>query len=76
MMERTPLDKSDMADAKRLRWLLNGNGYLLEEEGMCGHSPCSEDEQDAARRLIDAEMAGAISPAGSTSTPPPLPRRT
>lgn len=57
MTDRTPpLDKSDAADAKRLRWLLNGNGYFLEEEGVCGHSPCSEDQQDAARRLIDAEM--------------------
>jgi len=48
-----PLDKSDAADAARLRWMLNGNGYFLEEEGLCGH--CGT-EDDKARREIDRQM--------------------
>jgi hypothetical protein len=51
------VDRSDAADAKRMRWLLDGNGYFMEEERLCGHKPCDEDEQDHARRLIDQEMA-------------------
>jgi hypothetical protein len=50
----TPLDKSDAADAARLRWMLNGHGYFLEEEGLCGH--CGT-ESDKARREIDKQMA-------------------
>lgn len=51
------VDKSAEADAKRLRWLLSGNGYFLEEERMCGHAPCSLEEMDRARRAIDLAMA-------------------
>jgi hypothetical protein len=47
-------DRSDEADAARLRWILNGNGYFLEEYGLCGHGPGEEDE---ARREIDKRMA-------------------
>ncbi len=54
-----PVDKSADADAKRMRWLLNGNGYFMEEEMLCGVSPCREKEQDAARRAIDEAMANA-----------------
>lgn len=56
--EQTPkeLDKSDAADARRMRWLLNGNGYFMEEEMLCGHPPCGEDEKDAARIKIDEAM--------------------
>jgi hypothetical protein len=50
----TPLDKSDAADAARLRWMLSGNGYFLEEEGLCGHS--SDEETDRGRRAIDRRM--------------------
>lgn len=49
-------DQSDAADAKRLRWLLNGNGYFMEERGLCGHPPCDEDEQLEARKEIDIQM--------------------
>lgn len=50
------VDKGDAADAKRLRWLLDGNGYFLEENHLCGHGPCSEIEQDEARMVIDRVM--------------------
>ena len=46
--------ESDAADAERFRWLLDGHGYFMEEEMLCGHSPCSQEEQDEARRKIDA----------------------
>jgi hypothetical protein len=50
------MDRSDAADAKRFRWLLAGNGYFMEENFLCGHSPCSETEQDEARAAIDAAL--------------------
>ena len=40
-----------------MRWLLAGNGYFMEEKGLCGHAPCDEEEQDNARIRIDQEMA-------------------
>jgi hypothetical protein len=56
MEARRPVepDRSEAADAARLRWILNGNGYFLEEYGLCGHGPGEEDE---ARREIDKRMA-------------------
>lgn len=51
------VDKSIEADAKRMRWLLNGNGYFMEELHLCGHAPCDEKEQDDARREIDEAMS-------------------
>lgn len=51
------VDKSIEADAKRMRWLLDGRGYFMEEEGLCGDGPCSEQEQDDARRAIDEAMS-------------------
>ena len=45
------------ADASRMRWLLAGNGYFMEENMLCGHGPCDKEEQDEARRKIDEEMA-------------------
>lgn len=36
--------------------MLNGNGYSLEEEMLCGHKPW-EGEQDRARAAIDDAMA-------------------
>lgn len=53
------LDRSDAADAARFRWILNGKGYFMEEECLCGHGPCSEEEQDDARLAIDQEMKAA-----------------
>lgn len=50
------IDKSDEADAKRMRWLLNGNGYFMEENFLCGHEPVTDDEADRARAAIDAAM--------------------
>lgn len=52
-----PIDKSDAADARRFRWILSGNGYFMEEESLCGHAPCDQDEQDRARRAIDENLA-------------------
>ena len=53
---RTEIDRSDEADARRMRWILSGNGYFMEEEMLCGHDPCEEAEQDMARRRIDEAM--------------------
>lgn len=65
------VDKSEAADARRMRWMLAGNGYFLEEEGLCGHSPCREDEQNEARRIIDEAMGGptAALPTNQPTTP-------
>ena len=43
-------------DAARMRWLLDGNGYFMEEEMLCGHGSPSEEEKNAARAAIDAQM--------------------
>jgi hypothetical protein len=50
------VDTSDVADAARFRWILEGNGYYMEETGLCGISPCSEEEKNLARLKIDKEM--------------------
>lgn len=50
------IDRSDKADARRMRWLLDGNGYYMEEQGLCG-GPTSEKKQDSARSDIDEEIA-------------------
>lgn len=50
------VDKSAEADAKRMRWLLDGHGYFMEEEMLCGQPPCNEKEQDEARLAIDQRM--------------------
>ena len=49
---RTQLERAE-GDAKRMRWMLAGNGYFMEEQGICGHWPCSEREQNEARVQID-----------------------
>ena len=46
------------ADAERMRWILDGNGYFRENEMLCGHGPCSEEAKSAARAVIDAAMKG------------------
>jgi hypothetical protein len=51
--EEPELDKSEEADAERFRWLLDGNGYFMEEEYLCGHDPVSEKDKDEARKKID-----------------------
>lgn len=55
------VDRSDAADAERLRWLLDGHGYFLEEKGVCGSAPVDDDGKDHARRLIDAAIAETVS---------------
>jgi hypothetical protein len=50
------VDVSTEADAKRMLWILNGNGYFMEERTLCGHAPCDEEEQNEARREIDLAM--------------------
>ena len=47
---------NDADDAARLRWMLAGNGYFMEEEMLCGHGPCSDQEQAEARRRMDEQM--------------------
>lgn len=51
------MDKSDSADAARFRWLLDGHGYFMEENYLCGHFPTTEMEQDKARAEIDSAIA-------------------
>ena len=50
------LDKSILADACRFQWLLNSNGYFMEEQFLCGHDDTTEEEQDNARKIIDRKM--------------------
>jgi hypothetical protein len=45
--------RDDAADARRFRALLDGNGYFMEENCLCGLRPCDEAEQDRARAAID-----------------------
>ena len=52
---RSP-DTSEAADAARMRWILQGNGYFMEESGLCGSGPCNEDEMNDARSAIDERM--------------------
>jgi len=42
-------------DARRFRWLLDGHGYFMEEEMLCGHDS-SDAEKDHARQAIDDAM--------------------
>jgi hypothetical protein len=46
------------ADAARFRWLLDGHGYFMEEEQLCGHPPCPDSEKNEVRKQIDAALAG------------------
>jgi hypothetical protein len=55
-MEINGADTSDAADAARFRWLLEGNGYFMEETGLCGIGPCDQTEKNEARLEIDKEM--------------------
>lgn len=52
------IDTSEAADAARMRWLLDGHGYFMEEEGLCGHDP-TEKEKLEARLAIDEAMKPA-----------------
>ena len=54
---RRPPDTSEAADAARMRWILQGNGYFMEERGLCGYGTCSENEMNGARKEIDEQMA-------------------
>lgn len=56
LVEREAPDDLSKTDADRMRWILAGNGYFMEENFLCGHEPCSQDEQDKARRAIDEAM--------------------
>lgn len=40
-------------DAERYRWLCDGNGYFMEEQGLCGHG----NEKGISDQQIDAAMA-------------------
>ncbi len=48
------IDRSIEADAKRFRWLLDGNGYFLEMEDLPGGS--DPKEQDEVCIAIDEMM--------------------
>lgn len=43
------------ADARRMRFLLDGNGYFMEENILCGHHSDEHDKEEA-RRYIDGEI--------------------
>ena len=47
-------DESVRKDAERYRWLCDGNGYFMEERGLCGHW----NEKEEADKEIDAAMRG------------------
>tara|TARA_R110001599_G_scaffold100770_1_gene258087 strand:+ start:980 stop:1396 length:417 start_codon:yes stop_codon:yes gene_type:complete len=50
------IDISIEADALRMRWLLDGNGYFMEHESLCALKPSSDAEKMNARKLIDQAM--------------------
>jgi hypothetical protein len=44
-------------DDQRFKWILDGNGYFLEEEALCGnHGFVSDAEKQQARDAIDEAM--------------------
>ena len=48
------IDMSNEADARRFRWLLNGNSYFLLEDRLCGNrKTVTEENKKEARRRID-----------------------
>ncbi|MGH0002802.1 hypothetical protein ACQU0X_22230 [Pseudovibrio ascidiaceicola] len=49
------LDRSDAADANRLRWLLE-NPSFIKEEHLAGTPPLSKEGKDNMRHRIDLEM--------------------
>lgn len=51
------IDRSEKADAARFRWLINGNGYFMEEQGICGPWSNSQEDKDEARKIIDEWIA-------------------
>lgn len=51
-----PSISDDAADAARFRWLLSGNGYFMEEHGLCGAFPTTEAEREFARKMIDESI--------------------
>lgn len=55
MSDEKDIDRSCEADAKRFRWLIDGNGYFMEENSLC-HFLASDKEKDEARKLIDETM--------------------
>lgn len=50
------IDRSEEADARRFRWLLDGNSYFLQEERLCGFHDVSEEDKEKARVIIDDAM--------------------
>lgn len=47
------------ADAKRMRWLLDGNGYFMEDSYLCSGAIFDEEDKRKARQMIDSEMEAA-----------------
>ncbi len=56
LMEFGKSSRQDRKDADRLRWMLSGHGYFLEEEMLCGTGPTSDEEKAEARERIDVAM--------------------
>lgn len=55
--DKTAIDRGDVADLKRFRWILNGHGDFMALEGLCNFAPpCPMEQQDNARQLIDEQM--------------------
>jgi len=51
------VNTSVKSDAKRMRWLLSGHGYFMEENYLCGYIPCNKEERNYARIVIDKGIA-------------------
>jgi hypothetical protein len=56
MMRQVQKDKDqrilDRADAERFRWLIDGNGYFMEEAHLCSYLSSDQDKAEA-RAAID-----------------------
>ena len=47
---------SEKSDARRMRWLLDGNGYFMAENFLCSSVNSNEDEKNKVRTIIDEAM--------------------
>ena len=63
------VSESMESDAMRFRWIIEGNGYWMEENELCGHwmrnlrdftEEMRQAERDKVRRMIDEEMRARL----------------
>jgi hypothetical protein len=55
------LTTDDKDDAENFRWLLEGNGFFMEGQDLCGYVPCSPAEKEQARTAIRAARLATTS---------------